>query len=282
VIDTHSLSVVRPLSRADGQAVTHYWTASGARLSDGTLFFGGQGGVSIVNPDRLGSAPPLTHVRVTNVRIDGQRRAGGSRIVLSPGARGVQVEFSALEYVAPELCRYSYRLEGFDPDWIEVDPQHLVAAYTTLPPGDYRLLVRAARRDEPWTSASLALPLLDHFKRINDQYGHAIGDAALRAAGECLTRTLREVDLGARYGGEELAALLPETDFDGATEAAERFRLALEAVHIAHEDRPIRVTVSIGVSVWRDDEEDIRPALARADAALYRAKNDGRNRVAVA
>jgi diguanylate cyclase (GGDEF)-like protein len=390
VIDTRSLSVVRTLSRADGQAITHYWLGSGARLADGTLLFGGQGGLSVINPDRLGGAPPPASVRVTDVRIDGKRGSGGAPIVLPPGARGVQIEFSALEYVVPELCRYSYRLEGFDPDWIEVDPQHRVAAYTTLPPGDYRLLVRAARRDEPWTTASLDLPVivvpawyqtfwfrgvevlaaglalfgmvrartaslerrrrqlerevadrtqalamaaealraanaelehvanhdaltglpnrrrffqaaeealaasrrydhdcavfvadLDYFKRINDLHGHAAGDAALRAAAGCLGFTLREADVGARYGGEELAALLPETDIDGATEAAERFRLALEGTEVVHEGRVIGVTVSIGVSVWSHEEADIGAAIMRADAALYRAKDAGRNRVAV-
>jgi diguanylate cyclase (GGDEF)-like protein len=139
------------------------------------------------------------------------------------------------------------------------------------------LLAQAKRHDRP---CSVMMVDLDHFKRINDAYGHGGGDETLRAAASCLQASLRDADLAARFGGEELAALMPETDLAGAYLVAERFRAALEANAIPHEGNVIHVTASIGVAAWDSRELDIEPALERADTALYRAKNSGRNRVA--
>jgi diguanylate cyclase (GGDEF)-like protein len=122
---------------------------------------------------------------------------------------------------------------------------------------------------------------LDHFKRINDTYGHAAGDEALRAAADCVVATVREVDIVARFGGEELAALLPETDAPGARLIAERVRSALAALEIAFEGRVIRITASVGVAAWSASEGGIEAALDRADAALYRVKQAGRDGVAM-
>jgi len=91
---------------------------------------------------------------------------------------------------------------------------------------------------------------------------------------------VREVDIVARFGGEELAALLPETDLAAACLVAERFRQALESVVVRHEETEIRITASIGVASWARSELSIEPALERADAALYRVKEAGRNAVA--
>lgn len=122
---------------------------------------------------------------------------------------------------------------------------------------------------------------LDHFKRVNDTYGHAAGDKVLVHLAQILRgQALREDDLPARLGGEEFAVLLPHTSADDAVAVAERLRLALEHSHIdSGEGRTIRVTLSAGLAPLAGDAEH---SLALADAALYQAKNSGRNRVVVA
>jgi len=120
---------------------------------------------------------------------------------------------------------------------------------------------------------------LDHFKRINDRYGHAAGDEALRVFARVLRQETRTVDLLGRLGGEEFAILLPETGMESALQVAERLRAAIEqASFVFHHSKPISFTISIGVALLQlGDSLDI--LLARADDALYRAKHSGRNRV---
>lgn len=128
---------------------------------------------------------------------------------------------------------------------------------------------------------SLLMLDVDHFKAVNDRFGHAAGDDVLRQLAQHLQNTLREVDTAARLGGEEFAALLPESALDGAQGLAERVcqQLALVSVPRA-QGEPIRFTVSIGVAQWQHGE-DIEATLHRADRALYQAKETGRNRVCV-
>lgn len=124
---------------------------------------------------------------------------------------------------------------------------------------------------------------LDHFKAINDTYGHQTGDRALKAVAELLRRSLRQSDLAARYGGEEFVALLPGTGADGARVLAERLRRAMHALEVlGSDDRPIgRLTGSLGVAVYRHGDSAIS-VLERADRALYVAKHGGRDQVSVA
>lgn len=120
---------------------------------------------------------------------------------------------------------------------------------------------------------------LDRFKHINDQFGHGAGDEALRAFSGVLLGVMREVDILGRVGGEEFAAMLPETDLEGGLLAAERLRAAVEAIDVPLAGGGVlSFTVSIGVARPRLDEPLDR-LMARADAALYAAKNNGRNRV---
>ncbi len=126
---------------------------------------------------------------------------------------------------------------------------------------------------------SLAMLLLDvdHFKQINDRAGHAVGDEVLHRLGQVVRRSLRRTDIAARFGGDEFVVLLPYTDLEGAREAAERIR---QQVHVL--DRPVRFTVSIGAAAVAGAEALIENLLTRADRALYRAKEEGRDRVALA
>jgi diguanylate cyclase len=123
---------------------------------------------------------------------------------------------------------------------------------------------------------SLLLIDVDHFKRINDTYGHEGGDRVLKAIGRALRTTVREMDLVARYGGEEFAILLPMTDLKAARRAAERAREAVEKMRLDADLSDARVTVSAGFSQARG-EDGARTLFVRADMALYQAKGDGRN-----
>lgn len=121
---------------------------------------------------------------------------------------------------------------------------------------------------------------VDHFKRVNDHYGHAGGDDVLRQLARVLVAQLRTVDISARLGGEEFSVLMPGTPLAEAAHAAERLRAALQAAPVALRDgRQLFVTASIGLTQWNADDMDIDATLKRADAALYRAKATGRNRV---
>lgn len=119
---------------------------------------------------------------------------------------------------------------------------------------------------------------IDNFKRINDTLGHAAGDQVLTRLARILRRTLRKTDAFGRLGGDEFAVLAPELDEDGARQMAERLREGME-VTLPGADFP--VTISIGVAAWSEPDDTIEPAMYRADQALYRSKQDGRNRVAL-
>ena len=120
---------------------------------------------------------------------------------------------------------------------------------------------------------------IDHFKTLNDTYGHAAGDYALRECARFLSETVRSQDTLARVGGEEFCVLLPDTDAEGARQMAEKMRHRVEEIEIAYDDAMISFTISIGVTEVHDDDENFETMLARADEALYSAKANGRNRV---
>ncbi|MEI9986711.1 MAG: GGDEF domain-containing protein [Aliidongia sp.] len=138
-----------------------------------------------------------------------------------------------------------------------------------------------ARAHRYQRSLSVIVADLDEFKQVNDTYGHAAGDTALQVAALCLAQCLRATDLGARFGGEEFIAIMPETDLDGAAQVAERFRELLARTEIQHNETSFPITVSIGVATWVPGETGIEAAIERADVALYRVKRSGRNAVAV-
>jgi len=120
---------------------------------------------------------------------------------------------------------------------------------------------------------------LDHFKLVNDTYGHPAGDAVLVAFVQAVQSSLRKMDMLGRLGGEEFAVLLPETSLEAAGRLAERLRAKVEALSVEFQDHAIRVTVSIGVAALRNDSTAVDEVLSQGDAALYRAKESGRNRV---
>ncbi len=137
-------------------------------------------------------------------------------------------------------------------------------------------LERSRRYERP---LAVIMADLDDFKRINDSYGHAAGDAVLRAVGEVFRIQLREVDVACRVGGEEFGVIMPETDSDGAFQAAERLRLA---AHEAAVPGVGTVKLSLGVAVFPDDAGVRDELVAQADQALYVAKHQGKDKVVLA
>jgi diguanylate cyclase (GGDEF)-like protein len=137
---------------------------------------------------------------------------------------------------------------------------------------------RAQRMKRPFCCMMLDL---DHFKHINDEYGHQIGDQVLQEFAKRCKDSVREVDLVGRYGGEELIILLPETDRKLSMQVAERLRGCIAAAPIQVFDKEISVTVSIGVATQDDNTIHLETLIARADQAMYIAKHKGRNRVAL-
>jgi diguanylate cyclase (GGDEF)-like protein len=146
---------------------------------------------------------------------------------------------------------------------------------------DDELALEWRRAERVGDSLALVLADLDNFKTVNDRFGHQAGDAVLRRVAVILDSGGRHVDFAARYGGEEFAVLAPETDIEGATKHAERLRSELEAATTTLSDgRELRVTASFGIAV-KGDLESPEDLVAAADEALYEAKRNGKNRVAV-
>jgi diguanylate cyclase (GGDEF)-like protein len=120
---------------------------------------------------------------------------------------------------------------------------------------------------------------VDHFKRINDAHGHAVGDQVLEHVAAVIAAQARQADSVGRYGGDEFIIVAPQSTLAGAAQAAERLRLAMEAEHIHARASNLRVTLSIGVAASTSEDLAVSDLLGRADRALYRAKARGRNRV---
>jgi diguanylate cyclase (GGDEF)-like protein len=136
----------------------------------------------------------------------------------------------------------------------------------------------AQRQGEPLAAIMMDV---DHFKSINDKYGHPVGDEVLKALGARLRETLRGSDVVGRYGGEEFAAILAGAS-PAVAEIAERLRRSVSATPIETRDGPIPVTISIGLAFLTPDDCDLDALLRRADASLYQAKRGGRNQVVAA
>jgi diguanylate cyclase (GGDEF)-like protein len=120
---------------------------------------------------------------------------------------------------------------------------------------------------------------LDHFKLLNDTYGHLGGDKVLVETATVIQTLLRLCDQFGRYGGEEFAIVLPETDLKGAADVAERIRVAIDSTPINFQDKIIRTSASVGVSIISDHDKRYEDLIENADNALYKAKSSGRNRV---
>jgi diguanylate cyclase (GGDEF)-like protein len=139
------------------------------------------------------------------------------------------------------------------------------------------------RSERNGNALALVMADIDHFKKINDNYGHQVGDVVLKAVAGAVSENLREYDLAARFGGEELALVLPETALDKAMHVAERVRVKVASLALKGPLQGQRVTISLGVAAYSNPQVKTVDDLIRlADDALYAAKREGRNRVVIA
>ena len=189
---------------------------------------------------------------------------GELRSRIAVGARLVKAEDQIREY-----AREMERLAISDPLTGAANRRHFFNVAE-------KELKRARRYDK---AVALIIMDIDHFKRVNDNYGHQAGDEALKALTACCRALIRECDLFARFGGEEFCLLLPETGIHQADKLAERLRCSVENLRVCEgEGEEFGFTVSIGVTEARETDESIDAAIKRADDALYEAKTGGRNR----
>jgi diguanylate cyclase (GGDEF)-like protein len=204
-----------------------------------------------------------------------------ARLALAPRGGGDAADRRLVDIMARELggpvrmallVEESHRLATIDPLTGLMNRRAFGPAFT-------REIVRVERTQAP---LSVLVLDIDHFKSINDGHGHAMGDVVLSHVGRALAATARKVDLCARWGGEEFIVVLPDATSEGAAIAAERIRRALHALGLRHEGRTlVPVTASIGVAQWRAGDT-VETLVERADAAMYAAKREGRDRVVVA
>ncbi len=151
-----------------------------------------------------------------------------------------------------------------------------------------RRYFRQRLEEESTRSSRRVLPLvflmvdLDHFKQVNDCYGHLVGDVVLREVANRIQNSVREIDLVARYGGEEFAVVLPDADLGLGTQIADRIRLSVEEQSIRAYDEEVRMTVSIGASLSTGERCNVNHLIDQADQAMYQAKALGRNRTVAA
>ena len=209
------------------------------------------------------------------LRADGSRFWGSCLIAPLHAPEDTDPESRAYSLILRDV---SERREATQALWQTVSCDHLTGL------ANRRAFHEAAELEiKRWQRQPRPLSVLmidaDHFKRINDGHGHAVGDAVLRHLAACLSATFRTMDVVARVGGEEFAVLLPGTGLEGAEAVALRVceRLRSQPVHV--DGKAIGCTVSIGVAAMERGVDDVKALLQRADSALYAAKAAGRNRV---
>jgi two-component system cell cycle response regulator len=203
---------------------------------------------------------------VSGVPTGRSRLVSGDRIGVGTS---IFFRFSLADEAEQRLLRRQYESSIIDDLTGATNRRHL----------DERLASELAYAKRHKTELALLLLDVDHFKKINDAFGHLAGDMVLRGLGESVRQTLRVEDVFARYGGEEFAILVRGIDAEHAMALAERIRALVQRVTFRHEQHELRITVSIGVAAVTDCASDMTAErlIALADGALYLAKGDGRN-----
>lgn len=143
------------------------------------------------------------------------------------------------------------------------------------------LRLEYARHTRYGTSAALVMLDIDHFKRVNDTFGHQCGDRVIQRVADIIREHIRDSDIAGRYAGEAFAILLPDSDKHGGAMLAERLRIAVQALEIQHEGQTVRCTISLGVADLNLPLDDHKTLIESADQGLYASKKNGRNQVSV-
>ena len=166
VIDPDRMTL-RPLRAVDGVTIPSFWANAAAVTADGLIAFGGTAGLTFVRPDLLAPIPSRAPLVVTDIRLNGDPTWAGhtdllgaaAPLIVPPGVRSLSVTFASLDYAAPLLTRYAYRLEGFDPSWVNTDASRRTATYTNLPPRHYTLRLRGSNHAGVWNEVGFVLPI---------------------------------------------------------------------------------------------------------------------------
>lgn len=182
--------------------------------------------------------------------------------------------FTKLKQELQEATRYSEKLEK------KLVQDQLTGAFNRRA-YDKKIVDEMERFLRYGTPFSLLLLDADKFKNINDRYGHAIGDRCLQEIIKRSMPLLRKNDMLARYGGEEFVVVMPSTEADGARQAAEKIRQTIEKIEFIYKKETVKVTVSIGVTCVKEGDQKHEQIFERADMAVYKAKENGRNQVLV-
>ena len=258
---------VQTIDRGDGLAISSYWLGSAINTPQGELLFGGQGGFTIVRPDRFrrsSYAPPIviTAIAVENVLIpagkfNDQRQR--NTLQLQPPAKSFAVDFSALDYLAPDRIQYAYRLDGYDRAWIRVHADRRTAAYTNLPPGRYLLRVRSTNHAGGWSKVELALPIVVAAAWYESAWFRLI-EAVLAVALTWMIVQARTVVLRARQ--RELQSLVDRRTAE-LKSANDRRRALIE--NVAHDLR----TPLTSLSGYLETLEINNPTLSNDDRQKY-------------
>ena len=219
-------------------------------------------------------------VEVLSVALRPRRHGSRAHGLISVSCRGRRFSEDEAEVLRSLAAQAALALENVELH-LQVSRQAVTDELTGLANhGRFQELLDAEAEQVRRYTYPLGLIMvdLDNFKAVNDTFGHPQGDVVLRAVGEVLQANSRDADWPARYGGEELALILPHTDLEGAFVIAERIRTAIEALEVPRSDggEPLRVTASVGVA--SSSSGDKEALVADADAALYEAKRAGRNR----
>ncbi len=204
------------------------------------------------------------------------RRKDGSPLQVEISARGVVLDRGAFLYASARNITQRKRLEDELRRLATTDPLTGIANRRHFIEQVERELARSTRYGLPLAFLMLDI---DYFKNVNDTFGHAAGDEVLKSMALALRETLRATDVIGRLGGEEFGVLLIQTDLEGAKLMAERLRSILQSALVETESGPIRYTVSIGLASSIGDDVSVEALMKRADIALYKAKETGRNRV---
>lgn len=147
---------------------------------------------------------------------------------------------------------------------------------------ELRLIQEFKRYDRYDHPSSLIMLDIDHFKKVNDTYGHTVGDDVIRQVSRAIKEQVRDLDIAGRYGGEEFGIILTSTASDGAAIFAERLRKTIESMVVQSEGQQVRFTISLGITQLTEKIVDHRAWIEKADHALYQSKEGGRNRFTVA
>ena len=258
---------VRTMGEAQGVAIGQNWSNSGARTRAGELLFGGQGGLTIVRPEQVrlvDDRPPLvvTEIRVGNRSLPASsfNIAGTTPWLDIPAEdRSLTVEFSALDFAAPGLNRYSYRLLGWDTEWTPTDAGRRLATYTNLPPGDYVLQLRGSGHEAPWVPTLRELPIRVLPSWYQTVWAQLAAALAALAAVAC-TVQLRTAFLRRRQRELQQLVLLRTAELEQRGEDLHKSQLELEK--LAYFD-PLT-----GLANRRRFNEQLRQALARAQRGI--------------